>query len=161
MGVRVKSVPNNSIGRRRCAPQSMLGVALPGFSSPAAGFEQPFAMLDACHERVRRSLGLLQRLIEHLDRRGQDQQSVSAARDVLRYFDLAAPHHHEDEERHVFPLLLVQAQVETTEMVERLQREHRQMSILWARLRLHLQQWAAESPVAAASVSDEARQQGA
>ena len=33
-------------------------IGLPGFSSPAAGFDEPFAMLDACHERVRRSLGL-------------------------------------------------------------------------------------------------------
>jgi len=26
--------------------------ALPGFSTPAVGFEAPFDMLEACHERV-------------------------------------------------------------------------------------------------------------
>lgn len=38
----------------------------PGFDSPAVGFEQPFDMLEACHERVRRSLSLLERLIAHI-----------------------------------------------------------------------------------------------
>ena len=35
---------------------------LPGFNTPAVGFEQPFAMLEACHERVERTLTLLSRL---------------------------------------------------------------------------------------------------
>ena len=80
-------------------------VSLPGFASPGVGFEQPFEMLEACHERVQRSLALLQRLVDHVDRNGHDADSRSAARDVLRYFDIAGPHHHEDEERHVFPPL--------------------------------------------------------
>ena len=61
-------------------------------SSPAVGFDQPFEMLEACHERVERSLGLLLRLAEHLVSHGADEQARDAARDVLRYFDLAAPH---------------------------------------------------------------------
>ena len=36
-------------------------VSLPGMRSPGAGFDQPFEMLDACHDRVRRSLDLLRR----------------------------------------------------------------------------------------------------
>ena len=77
----------------------------PGMASPAAGFDQPFEMLAACHDRVRRSLDLLQRLLKHLHTEGGDAMARDAARDVLRYFDLAAPAHHEDEERHVVPLL--------------------------------------------------------
>ena len=34
--------------------------------APAATFEQPFEMLVACHERVIRTLDLLQRLRAHL-----------------------------------------------------------------------------------------------
>lgn len=37
---------------------------LPGFNTPAVGFEEPFAMLEACHERVQRTLDLLQRLLQ-------------------------------------------------------------------------------------------------
>ena len=73
------------------------GVNLPGFNTPAVGFEQPFEMLEACHERVQRSLALLGRIARHIDAQGHDAQSRSAAVDVLRYFDIAGPHHHEDE----------------------------------------------------------------
>ena len=38
-------------------------MSLPGLHSPAAGFEAPFDLLEACHERVHRSLALLGRLI--------------------------------------------------------------------------------------------------
>ena len=82
----------------------MMATALPGFDTPAVGFEQPFEMLAACHDRVRRSLTLLQRMIEHIQAKGHDAQSRAAVADVLRYFDLAAPHHL-DEERHVFAVL--------------------------------------------------------
>jgi len=111
-------------------------------SSPAVGFEQPFDMLSACHERVGRSLDLLQRLITHVGVRGHDAQSASAASDVLRYFDLAAPHHHEDEERHVFPALLAMNEVPLTAIVRRLQGDHRQMLTHWSQLRLLLLDWA-------------------
>ena len=83
-------------------------VSLPGMHTPGAGFDQPFEMLDACHDRVRRSLDLLARLRSYLRDKGCDDSARQAARDVLRYFDMAAPLHHEDEERHVFPPLLAQ-----------------------------------------------------
>ena len=69
-------------------------MTLPGFHSPAIGFEQPFEMLSACHERVERTLALFERLVVHVRAQGHDAASRSAAADVLRYFDLAAPHHH-------------------------------------------------------------------
>ena len=69
---------------------------LPGFSSPAVGFEEPFGMLEACHARMRRSLGLLYRLVAYVGEQGHDEISRSAASDVLRYFNLAAPPHHQD-----------------------------------------------------------------
>src|SRR5665647_521132 len=67
-------------------------------ATPAVGFEQPFEMLEACHERVNRMLALLVRLREYLPGHGTDDNARQAARDVMRYFDLAAPHHHQDEE---------------------------------------------------------------
>lgn len=111
-------------------------------SAPAVGFEQPFEMLEACHDRVRRSLDLLARLIVHVDRHGHDEQSRSAARDVLRYFDLAAPHHHEDEERHVFPRLLASGDDRLVQTVQRLRADHERMVRCWSDLRPALAAWA-------------------
>ncbi len=100
-------------------------------AGPAAGFEQPFEMLQACHERVHRMLALLQRLREHLRTHGADTQAQQAARDVMRYFDLAAPQHHQDEELHVFPRLLAQGDARVAEVVQRLQRDHVAMEGRW------------------------------
>ena len=110
-------------------------ISPPGFNAPAASFEQPFAMLDACHERVERTLRLLLKLVEHVAIRGVDAQARSAASDVLRYFNIAAPLHHQDEELHVFPLLLAQGDTALSAQVRAMQSDHRQMERLWSELR--------------------------
>ncbi len=99
---------------------------------PAGGFDQPFEMLSACHERVQRSLALLGRLAAHLPSAGADQPARDAAGDVLRYFDIAAPHHHEDEERHVLPRLRAQGQ---GAVADRLAADHGAMHAAWTALR--------------------------
>ena len=117
------------------------GVSLPGFDSPAVGFDQPFEMLLACHDRVQRSLALLTKLIAHVEQHGHDEQSRSAAADVLRYFELAAPRHHEDEERHVFPPLLAHGSLVLRTAVRALQDDHQRMDALWTGLRPVLTGW--------------------
>jgi hemerythrin-like domain-containing protein len=67
----------------------------------------------------------------------------------MRYFDLAAPAHHEDEERHVFPPLLAAGLC--VDIVLRLQREHQEMTQLWPLAREVLQRvdaadWAGFAP---------------
>lgn len=110
-------------------------ISQPGQHAPGVGFEAPFEMLDACHERVERMLRLLVRLQEHLRANGWDADAAKAATDVMRYFDLAAPLHHEDEERHVFPPLLASGDPALRETVLRLQQDHRDMAQGWARAR--------------------------
>ena len=100
--------------------------------SPAAGFEAPFAMLEACHERIERTLGLLQRLRAHVAQHGADDQARQAARDVLRYFDQAAPQHHLDEERHVLPALEASGDAAQVALASRLRDDHRRMEAGWA-----------------------------
>ncbi|MGB3066911.1 MAG: hemerythrin domain-containing protein [Ottowia sp.] len=129
---------------------------LPGFNAPAVGFEQPFEMLEACHERVQRSLGLLERLLAHIDANGHDASSRSAAADVLRYFDIAAPHHHEDEERHVFPALAGSQDDRIHEAVARLKSDHARMDFLWARLRRVLLAWRDDQPAPLPTAADRA-----
>lgn len=115
--------------------------SLPGFEAPAVGFEQPFEMLVACHERVNRTLDLLRRLVDHIDAKGHDGSSRSAAADVLRYFDIAAPLHHEDEELHVFPALSGSTDTRIRAAIAGLQQDHDNMAALWATLRGVLVQW--------------------
>lgn len=101
----------------------------------AASFEEPFEMLHACHERVHRMLALLARLRAHLNTHGADDQAQQAARDVMRYFDLAAPHHHQDEERHVFPVLQASGDPSLAALAEKLTLEHQAMHSAWLALR--------------------------
>lgn len=105
-------------------------------TGPSVGFDQPLEMLAACHARMERSLALLERLGRHLHERGGDGQARSAAADVLRYFDIAAPLHHQDEELHVLPLLRAQGQAG---LAARLRADHQVMEHDWARLRPDLQ----------------------
>lgn len=104
--------------------------------SPSAGFDEPFEMLAACHERVERMLTLLEKLQAHLAQHGTDAAAAQAARDVMRYFDQAGPAHHEDEERHVFPPLLQDPAL--ADAVRRLQAEHQQMEAQWPGVRADL-----------------------
>ncbi|MDO8906177.1 hemerythrin domain-containing protein [Hydrogenophaga sp.] len=110
-------------------------ISMPGHRAPGAGFEAPFEMLDACHERVERMLKLLARLQQRLLVHGWDESVAQAARDVMRYFDQAAPQHHEDEERHVFPPLLAQGDAVLVAMVQKLQADHREMERSWLAVR--------------------------
>ena len=116
-------------------PQAALDALHP---TPSAGFDEPFEMLNACHERVERTLQLLQRLAEHLPAHGADAAARQAARDVMRYFDIAGPAHHEDEERHLFSALRVSGDAAMQATVARLQAEHREMASGWAALRQQL-----------------------
>jgi len=108
---------------------------LPGFESPAVGFDSPFEMLEACHERVQRTLKLLVRLQAHVQTHGCDEQARQAAQDVMRYFDLAAPLHHEDEELHVFPAVLAAGDGALASAVKQLIQQHREMEMHWGALR--------------------------
>ena len=113
--------------------------ALPGFGDPAVGFDTPFDLLEACHERVLRSLALLQKLQDYLHDHPCDDSARQAARDVLRYFELAAPLHHEDEELHVFPPLLERGSADAVAAVRQLQQDHEAMSANWQAARALLQ----------------------
>jgi hemerythrin-like domain-containing protein len=103
--------------------------------APSAGFDAPFEMLAACHERVARMLQLLERLAGHLQAHGADGQAAQAARDVMRYFDIAGPAHHEDEERHVLPWLAAHGQAP---LARRLHEDHVAMAADWQAVRADL-----------------------
>lgn len=112
------------------------------FRTPAGGFDQPLELWLACHDRVRRMCTLLQRLLEHVRKSGVDEQAKVTAVSIRRYFDEAAPRHHEDEEIDLFPRLLQRLEGRTESeaagvrnAIALLQSDHREMGRLWSILR--------------------------
>lgn len=124
----------------------MNAVSTIDFRSPAAGFDQPLDMWHACHERVARMTNLLERLLGHLATHSIDHDAQVTATTVRRYFDEAAPRHHEDEEADLFPRVLRRLQATGDNaraarigvIIERLQDDHEDMDVLWSSLRLQL-----------------------
>ena len=117
-------------------------LTLPGHSAPAVGFEVPLEMLSACHGRVQHQCETLLRLVSHLQTHGADRPAQEAASAIMRYFDIAARHHHEDEERDLFPALLESMAgsdaVCLRELTTSLCSDHRRLEQRWAALRQRL-----------------------
>lgn len=113
--------------------------SLPGHSAPAVGFEVPLEMLAACHGRVQAQCATLRRLVPHLAAHGADRPAQEAATAVMRYFDTAARHHHEDEELDLFPALLESMAgsdaVCLRELTAALCADHRALEARWGGLR--------------------------
>ena len=108
------------------------------FRTPGAGFDQPVEMWLACHQRVQRFAALLSRLAEHLAKQGADEDAQVTAVSIRRYFNEAAPRHHEDEEVDMFPRLRerLDSQRDSTvlDVLEQVEADHLEMGGLWKRL---------------------------
>lgn len=104
----------------------------------APGFDEPLAVLRHCHNRIRKQLATLDKLLAHLPRHGADVEAQQAAHAVLRYFNDAAPLHHEDEEEDLMPQLETTASGDDARQLQallpRILDEHRQMAALWLAL---------------------------
>lgn len=118
-------------------------ISLIDFRTPAAGFDQPLAMWQACHERVARMNNMLQRLVDYLRKNPVDESASVTATSIRRYFDEAAPRHHEDEEIDLFPRLMQRlreassgpAAAHIGAAIENLLADHTEMHALWSAIR--------------------------
>lgn len=128
---------------------ALIGIGRRG-EAPAASFAEPVAMLIACHDRVRHFAATVERLAAHLTQHGSDAAAREAAAGVLRYFDLAAPLHHEDEEVDLFPALLdvldPTRDADALASLRRLTAEHEELAALYRVVRLTLERVAAGEP---------------
>lgn len=106
--------------------------------------ETPLEMLVACHGRVRKFCDTLQKLSKHLAAHGNTLDAQTAAANVLRYFEVAAPLHHADEEEDLFPALLKASEdrMDASELrhaIQKLTHEHPQLDTMWRQLKPRLQ----------------------
>lgn len=109
----------------------------------APGFDHPLAVLKHCHDRIRKQLSTLDKLQNHLRDHGMDESAQQAAKAILRYFNKAAPLHHEDEEKDLMPCLQSCAvgsdADQVGQLVPKILQQHRLMEALWDKLRPQLQ----------------------
>lgn len=108
----------------------------------APEFDEPLAVLKHCHDRIRKQVATLGKLIPHLAEHGADQQAQQAANAVLRYFQMAAPLHHEDEEIDLLPTLKQVAQNDDATLLQtllpKILEQHETMASMWENLEVSL-----------------------
>lgn len=128
----------------------LMQIALPQGEARFVGFETPLEMLKACHRRVEDQCATLRRLSVHLRTAGSDRQAQEAATAVMRYFELAAPKHHADEEQDLFPALLESMAgsdaVCLRDMIDALRMQHTELDQRWQALREVLREVASGRP---------------
>lgn len=122
---------------------------MPTVPIPSPRIDDPMALLRACHEKVNRFTRLAQRLQAHVRAHGADGQAQEAARSVLRYFTLAAPLHHADEDDNLFVALRGLGRPELDAHIEALQAEHDSLGARWQAVRPWLVAVEAGQPVPA------------
>lgn len=98
--------------------------------APLSGFD----VLDVCHRQTLIALGRLAALMTRLAGQGADDEARAMAREIVRHFSTTSRDHHLDEERHVFPTLLVTGDAETVQAVLRLQQDHAWLEEDWVEL---------------------------
>lgn len=101
----------------------------------APTIDDPIELLLACHDKVRRFTTLSLRLRDHVERDGADAQAADAAQSILRYFDLAAPLHHDDEDLDLFPALKTLGHAELNTRIDEISAQHDTLGGLWHSLR--------------------------
>jgi pyridoxamine 5'-phosphate oxidase len=118
---------------------------------PIPDFDQPIAILKHCHDRIRKQIRTMQKLLDHLPSNGADDSARRGAKAILQYFDKAAPNHHADEEEDLFPMLQATAKEDDAALLASLLplilHEHQKMDIAWRQLENQLR------PIASGSLS--------
>jgi hemerythrin-like domain-containing protein len=98
-----------------------------------------FEVLDACHRQMLFALGKLAALVSRLHEQGADDHARQLAAEITAFFSTVAHSHHEDEERHVFPVLLAAGRDDLAQDVRRLQQDHRRIERDWHPLHARLE----------------------
>jgi hemerythrin-like domain-containing protein len=102
-------------------------------AKPETVAEQPLEHLIACHRRILHRLDVLERIGAALA--DDPASAIAALRNTIRFFDVTARLHTEDEERSLFPRLRTRLAAADREYVDALESEHRDKEEVFAELR--------------------------
>jgi hemerythrin-like domain-containing protein len=106
----------------------------PSDEQAAAWPGTPVEVLDACHREIVHTLQDLRALVLHVGSTGLDESSRETARRIHLFLSTDAVRHHQDEERHVFPVLLRQHDPLLAHQVQQLQDQHGRLEAAWLEL---------------------------
>ncbi len=93
-----------------------------------------FETLDRTHREALQMLQAFDELLAHLHDNGPDETARASAQRIMDFFTGPARTHHAEEDKHVFPLLLVSTDVELVQHVRRLQQDHGWLEEDWREL---------------------------
>jgi len=106
-----------------------------------AAFSHPLTLLKSCHEKILHFSSALVKLSEVLQKEGWSISNKDSADQIRRYFNIAAPEHHKDEELHLFPAIIaldpslqdpeIKAQLN---LINQMVQEHVETDALWEKL---------------------------
>ena len=102
-----------------------------------ATWAEPIEMLYACHSKVKRFCKQLQILPAYLAEHGVNQVVKNDVQQILNYFNISAPLHHDDEEKDFFPAL-VEVYPQAQENIDQLESQHETLHQSWADLAVQL-----------------------
>ncbi len=102
----------------------------PDPSAPAVTVDG-FHVLDVCHRQTLFTLNRLTDLVSTLTNGGADAQARGVAAEIVQFFSSTARQHHEDEERHVFPKLVLSKDPKIVQAVLRLSQDHNWLEEDW------------------------------
>ncbi len=110
-------------------------------NAKGATFEEPLELLLSCHEKIMHYSSALCTVIEAIKTQGWTEQHSTSIEQIRRYFNIASPEHHLDEEQHLFPAIIAldsdfkQPQSMTmVTLINRLIKEHVESDGLWEEL---------------------------
>jgi hemerythrin-like domain-containing protein len=111
------------------------------FALPEAN--DPLVMFTLCHQRIRRQCGDLEALAKDLNGFVGDETARYRAAILIRFFDVDAHEHHEDEDTVFFPRLLAlnidaPAKAELGSLLDMLSKDHNTLHDVWRSLRQSL-----------------------
>jgi pyridoxamine 5'-phosphate oxidase len=103
----------------------------------------PLAMFALCHQHIRKQCGNLEALARDITRFHVDNTARNRAAMIVRFFDVDAREHHEDEDTVFFPRLLaldidVSAKTELGLLLDILSKDHNTLRDVWRSLRQSL-----------------------
>jgi len=90
-----------------------------------------FEFLDRTHQDIQRHLVMLREVVDTVEATGINPAVRAKALEVLSYFNTEARHHHLDEEKHVFPALLVSQDEALVAATRRLIQDHGWLEENW------------------------------